>query len=145
MFRLRAHFHNNVPSCLWCFQVKVRRGLVPVLNWLGTKQRRRMGGMDECTHVFLTSVLVGHEWSASRSSLFTPKDHPVPTLYKVGWTPEPIWSTRENGHPWPYRDSNSNPSVIQPVVNRYTDWAIVAQSVFHFRCYSEIWQQCLLL
>jgi hypothetical protein len=29
---------------------------------------------------------------------------------------------------WPYRDSNSDPSVVQPVAIRYTDWAISAPS-----------------
>jgi hypothetical protein len=36
------------------------------------------------------------------------------------WT---IWR-RENS--WPYRDSNSDPSVVQPVASRYTDYAIPA-------------------
>jgi hypothetical protein len=34
------------------------------------------------------------------------------------------WWRRENS--WPYRDSNSDSSVSQPVVSRYTDWAIPA-------------------
>jgi hypothetical protein len=37
--------------------------------------------------------------------------------------PEPVrtkWSTENS---WPYQDSNSDPSVIQPVASRYTDYA----------------------
>jgi hypothetical protein len=37
------------------------------------------GGMDVWIHVFLTSALVGGEWSASRPGRFTPgKEPPVP-------------------------------------------------------------------
>jgi hypothetical protein len=32
-----------------------------------------MGGVDVEIHVFLTSTLVGGEWSASRSCRFTPR------------------------------------------------------------------------
>jgi hypothetical protein len=33
------------------------------------------GGVDEQIHIFLTSVLVGGEWSASRPGRFTPGTH----------------------------------------------------------------------
>jgi hypothetical protein len=33
------------------------------------------GGVDVWTHVFLTSALVGVEWSASRPGCFTPGDN----------------------------------------------------------------------
>jgi hypothetical protein len=32
----------------------------------------------------------------------------------------------------PHRDSNSNPSVVQPVTSRYTDWAIPAPELHVF-------------
>jgi hypothetical protein len=35
----------------------------------------------------------------------------------------PMWRGEKS---WPYRDSNSDPSAIQPVVSRYTDCAIPA-------------------
>jgi hypothetical protein len=37
------------------------------------------GGVDVEIHIFLTSAIVGGEWSASRSGFFTPqKKPPVP-------------------------------------------------------------------
>jgi hypothetical protein len=41
----------------------------------------------------LTSALVGGELSASRPGRFTSgKELPVPIVYEVGWTPEPVWT-----------------------------------------------------
>jgi hypothetical protein len=42
----------------------------------------------------------------------------------VGWTPEPVWTTRRRENSWPYRDSNSDPPVVQPVASRYKDYVI---------------------
>jgi hypothetical protein len=39
-----------------------------------------------------------------------------------------LWR-RENS--WPYRYSNSDPSVVQSVASRYTDWAIPASTFFN--------------
>jgi hypothetical protein len=41
------------------------------------------GGMDEQIHIFLTSALVGGEWSASRLFRFTPRER-TPDVYWVG-------------------------------------------------------------
>jgi hypothetical protein len=49
------------------------------------------------------------------------KEPPVLILYEVGWAPEPVWTIWRSENSWPYRDSNSDLSVIQPVVTRYTD------------------------
>jgi hypothetical protein len=54
------------------------------------------------------------------------KDLPVPFEEEVGWTPEPVWKTWRREITWPYRDSNSDPLVAQPVASRYTDYAIPA-------------------
>jgi hypothetical protein len=37
------------------------------------------------------------------------------------WAPEPVWTTWKRESSCPYRDSNSDPSVVQPVVSHYTD------------------------
>jgi hypothetical protein len=49
------------------------------------------------------------------------------TNWSGGWViPEPVWTTWRRQNSWPYQDSNSDPSVVQPVASRYTDWAITA-------------------
>jgi hypothetical protein len=53
------------------------------------------------------------------------KEPPVPIGQGAGWTPEPVWTTLRRENSWPYWDSNSDPSVVQPVANRYTDCAIL--------------------
>jgi hypothetical protein len=42
-------------------------------------------GVDVQIHVFLTSALVGGEWSASRPCRFTPGERALGTNYKGGW------------------------------------------------------------
>jgi hypothetical protein len=43
------------------------------------------GGVDIQIHVFLTSALVGGEWSASRPSRFTPGERATGTHWIGGW------------------------------------------------------------
>jgi hypothetical protein len=52
------------------------------------------GGVDVEIHIFLTSALVGGEWSTSRPSRFNPeiKVPQVPIGQETGWVPEPIWT-----------------------------------------------------
>jgi hypothetical protein len=38
------------------------------------------------------------------------------------------WTTWRRENSWPYRDSNPDPSVVQPVASRCTDWAIPASA-----------------
>jgi hypothetical protein len=38
---------------------------------------------------------------------------------ELGWTPEPVWTIRRTENFLPCRDSNSDPSVVQPVASRY--------------------------
>jgi hypothetical protein len=40
--------------------------------------------------------------------------------------PEPVWTTWRREYSWPYRGSKSDPSAVEPVTSRYTDWAIPA-------------------
>jgi hypothetical protein len=80
------------------------------------------GVVDVQIHVFLTSTLIGGEWSASRSGRFIKWKEPlVPIRQETGWTSEPVWTTWRRENSCPYRDSNSDPSIVQPVANCYID------------------------
>jgi hypothetical protein len=57
------------------------------------------------------------------------KGPPVPIGQEAGRAPEPVWTTWRREYSWPYRDWNSDPSVIQPVASRYTDYATYVQFV----------------
>jgi hypothetical protein len=43
------------------------------------------GGVDVFSHTFLTSALVGAEWSASRTGRFTPEERAPVTHWRGGW------------------------------------------------------------
>jgi hypothetical protein len=78
---------------------------------------------------FLASERAAGEWSASRPSRFTPGERaPVSTGQQAGWAPETVWTTWRKIS-WPYRDPNSDPSGVQPVASRYTDYAIPAPNL----------------
>jgi hypothetical protein len=82
------------------------------------------GGVNVYFHIFLISALAGVDWSASRPDSFSPgKEPPIRIGQEVGWTPEPVSTTWRRGNSLPYRDSNSDPSVAQPVASRNTYYA----------------------
>jgi hypothetical protein len=54
---------------------------------------------------------------------------PVPIGKETEWTPKPIRTMWGREYSWSYWDSNSDPSVVQLVANRYTDYAIPASTV----------------
>jgi hypothetical protein len=70
------------------------------------------------------------------------KKPPVPIGYEAGWAPEPIWTAWRSKHSWPYCDSNSDPSVVQPEASRYTDCALSANHSY-VRHASEIRRKML--
>jgi hypothetical protein len=43
------------------------------------------GGVDVQIHIFLTTVLIGGEWSASRLCRFTPRERVPGTHWIGGW------------------------------------------------------------
>jgi hypothetical protein len=56
------------------------------------------------------------------------KSSPVPIGQEVFRAPEsfrPLWRSESS---WAYRDSNSGPSVVQPVASRYTDCAVPSET-----------------
>jgi hypothetical protein len=46
------------------------------------------------------------------------KKPPIAIGWEVGLAPEPVWMTWRGENSWPYRDPNSNPSVVQPAASR---------------------------
>jgi hypothetical protein len=76
----------------------------------------------------LTSALDGGEWSASRLGRFTPRERAPGTHWIEGWVgpravPDMVVKRKI---PSPLRDSNPRIPNVQPVAQRYTDWAITA-------------------
>jgi hypothetical protein len=79
--------------------------------------------MDVYIHIFLTSTLAGGEWVASRPGRITPRGR-APVTHWIGGLVDPraslddVEKILEPTGPW-----NSDPSVVQPVASRYTDYA----------------------
>jgi hypothetical protein len=61
------------------------------------------------------------------------KEPPVSIALEVGWAPEPVWTTWGRENILPYQDSNSDPSVVQPVVSHYTYYDIPAVQIIGLR------------
>jgi hypothetical protein len=91
------------------------------------------GGLDVQSHIFLTSPLAGGELSASHSGRFTPKGRAHETLWiRGGRTTDRVWTTWRKTNSSACRDSNFDPSVVQPVASRYTDCAFPAPRHLYF-------------
>jgi hypothetical protein len=76
-------FPYGFPAETWyALLISLIKGkVVPVLNLIKHYAMKAYGGVDVQIHIFLTSALVGGEWSASRSGRFTPgKELPVPIV-----------------------------------------------------------------
>jgi hypothetical protein len=77
-------------------------------------------------HVFLTSALDGGQWPASRPCRFTPGERAPGSHWIGGWVGlivglDDMEKKKFLNLPELF---NSDPSVVQPVASRYTDWAI---------------------
>jgi hypothetical protein len=74
-------------------------------------------------------------WVVSFTSrpLYPQRKSPVTPLdRRLGWPKS--WSGHCGENSLPYRDSNSDPSVVQSVVSRYTNYAIPAPILFQLYC-----------
>jgi hypothetical protein len=83
------------------------------------------GGVDILIQVYFTSAVVGSEWSVSCPGHFTPTEINRVTHLIGGWVgPEISLDYMKRRKSYPYRVSNSDPSVVQPVASRYNNCAI---------------------
>jgi hypothetical protein len=79
------------------------------------------------THSF-TSVLDGGKWSVSRSGRFTPRERTPGTHWIEGWEGpravlDAVVKRKIRSPRW---EPNPRTLIVQPVVQRYTDWTITA-------------------
>jgi hypothetical protein len=63
--------------------------------------------------------------------------HAPAALFSGKQTPEPVWTTWRRENSWPHRDSQFDPSVVQSVASRYTDYAIPAPALLHYTTFSQ--------
>jgi hypothetical protein len=90
------------------------------------------GGVDIYIQIFLTSALVGGQWSASRTGRFIPWERARGTHWRGGWMDHRAGLDNvENRTFLTLPDSNSHPTVVQAVASRYTDCAIPAPLYLH--------------
>jgi hypothetical protein len=82
------------------------------------------GVVDVWVQFFLTSAPAGGEWSASQPCHFIPGERTPGTHWRGGVVdPRTGLDNVEKRKFLPYRDPNSDPSVVQPVASRYTYYA----------------------
>jgi hypothetical protein len=77
-------------------------------------------------HISLTSALAGGECSASRPGRFTPGGKSPRYPLDRGFGGPQSRSGQRAENPWQYWESSSDPSVVQLVASRYTNYAIQA-------------------
>jgi hypothetical protein len=124
-------------ECQYCFlnsvngstslppEVKVKLSLC--FNWAPHHEGVLGEWRYSSTHS-LTSALEWGEWSASRPSRFTPRERAPGTHWIGGWVgPRAVLdAVVKRKIPSPRRESNPRTPIVQPVAQRYTDWAITA-------------------
>jgi hypothetical protein len=89
---------------------------------------RRIGERRYSSTHSLTSALDGGEWSVSCPSRFTSRERDPGTHWIGGWVgPRAILdAVIKREIPSPSRESNPRTPIVQPVAQRYTDWAVTA-------------------
>jgi hypothetical protein len=82
------------------------------------------GGVDVEINIFLTSKLTGCGQLHAPAAL--PPGKKFLGTHLIGRWVDPRARLRRGEEKifWPYRDSNSDPSVVQAIASRYTDCAI---------------------
>jgi hypothetical protein len=83
------------------------------------------GAVDVKIHIFLTSALVGGEWSASNPGHFTPGERAPGFHWIGGWMGlRTGLDDMEKRKFLTLRHSKSDLSIVQPVASCYTDCTI---------------------
>jgi hypothetical protein len=110
-------------------KVKVKVKLSLCFNWEPRHEGVLWERMYISTHS-LTSALDGGEWLTSSPGRFTPRERASGTHWIGGWVgPRAVLDAMvKRKIPFPRRESNPRTPIFQPVVQRYTDWAIAAFS-----------------
>jgi hypothetical protein len=91
----------------------------------------------------LTSARYGGEWSASCSGRFTPRER-APGTHWIGGCVGPraiLDAVVKRKIPSPRRESKPRTPIVQPVAQRYTDWAITALPpvIYGYKILVECW------
>jgi hypothetical protein len=115
-------------------KVKVKMSLC--FNWAPRHEGVLAEWRYSSTHS-LTSALDRGEWSASCPDCFTPRERAPGTHWIGGWVgPRAVLDTVvKRKIPSPHQELNPRTTIVQPVAQCYTDWAIMVPL---FRCLSKI-------
>jgi hypothetical protein len=111
-------------------------------NWAPCREDALGEWRYSSTHS-LTSALDGGEWSASRPGRFTPKERTPGTHWVGGWVgPRAVLdAVVKRKFPSLHRESNPRTPIVQPVAQRYTDWAITAPHIgLCIKCKFALWK-----
>jgi hypothetical protein len=87
------------------------------------------GGMDVFIHIFLIAALAGDEWSASRPGRFTPGERDPGTHWIGSWMDHRAGLDDVKRKFLTLPGLNSDPSDVQSVASRYTDYAFPAPRI----------------
>jgi hypothetical protein len=111
---------------LFCFEIGQFLNKIFIAKWIHChlqKWERRYSS----THSLISALDWG-EWSASRPGRFTPRER-APGAHWIGGCVGPravLDAVVKREIPSPRRESNPRTTIVQPVAQRYTDWAITA-------------------
>jgi hypothetical protein len=108
-------------------KVNVRWSCPYAFNWAPRHEGILGEWMYSSTHS-LTSALDGGEWSASHPGRFTPRERAPRTHWIGGWVGlrTVLGAVVKRKIPSPRREWNHRTPIVQPVAQRYTNWAITA-------------------
>jgi hypothetical protein len=104
-------------------------------------------GSGDIAPLILTLALDGGEWLASRPGCFNSRERAPGTHWIGGWMgPRAVLAAVvKRKIPSPRRESDPSTPIVQPVVQRYTDWAITAHAHYGVLEINSPWVRSKLL